>query len=119
MCAHQCLKYQTSSSLCNTYSFDNVSMTCSLASLPFLEDPSPGETPLTIMTDISSLENLEMRSVGIIIVDMKYPTTDAAVASIAASRTVSGCAGREKETATVIWTVTLDWSVETTTATTR
>ena len=63
MCAHQCLKYQTSYSLCNTYSFDNVSMTCSLASLPFLEDPYPGETAVTIMTDLSVLDSLEMRLV--------------------------------------------------------
>ena len=64
MCAHQCLKYQTSSGLCNTYSFDNVSMTCSLASLTFLEDPYPGETAVTIMTDVNVVDSLEMRLVS-------------------------------------------------------
>ena len=61
MCAHQCHKYQTSSSLCNTYSYDNVSMTCTLASLTFLEDPNPGEAAVTIMTDMSVVDSLEMR----------------------------------------------------------
>ena len=45
--------------------------------------------------------------------------TDAAGVTIAASKMMSGCAGRVTETATAIWTVTLAWSVETTTATTR
>ena len=45
--------------------------------------------------------------------------TDAEAVTIAASRIVSRCAGRVMETATAIWTVTLDWSVETTTVTTR
>ena len=58
MCAHQCLAHL---SLCNTYSYDNVSMTCSLASLQFLEDPSPGESYVSIMTDMSVVDSLEMR----------------------------------------------------------
>ena len=49
----------------------------------------------------------------------KYPFTDVVVVIIAASRMMSGCVERGRETATVITTVMSDWSVGTTTATIR
>ena len=49
----------------------------------------------------------------------KYPMTDAVVVTIAASKMMSGCAGRVRETATLIMTAARGWSVETTTVTPR
>ena len=53
------------------------------------------------------------------IIVTKYPFTGVVVVIIAASRMMSGCVGRGRETATVITTVTLAWSAGTTTATIR
>ena len=49
----------------------------------------------------------------------KYQFTGVVVVIIAASRMMSGCVERGRETATVITTVTLAWSVGTITATIR
>ncbi len=47
----------------------------------------------------------------------KYSLTDAVEVTIAASKMLSGCAGRARETATLIMTAARGWSVETTTVT--
>ena len=42
-CAHQCSSLQELSGDCNAYTFDKAQEICSMASLPFLEDPANGE----------------------------------------------------------------------------
>ena len=42
-CAHQCSFLQELGGDCNAYTFDKTQETCSMASLPFLEDPANGE----------------------------------------------------------------------------
>lgn len=61
-CAHKCLYYVNSGSgQCNSYSYNNNSLLCELASLTYLEDPLPDRSDggeKKVMVDVTVLESL-------------------------------------------------------------
>ena len=63
-CAHRCLYWQSVEKICNSFHYDANTAACQLATLTFLEDPSPGETSLAVMVDTEAAERLEMKCRG-------------------------------------------------------
>ena len=59
-CAGKCQMRHSKNSDCNAFKYDNTSDLCDMALLSFLEDPSPGESRVSIMVDTGVIHSLDM-----------------------------------------------------------